>query len=270
MSADVRGWLSGCRGEAVATHHCCDRREVGRPADGRVEDGRYLAEEVGAEKAGGDDRERRRADVAAVVEVVDDAPRDAERLAGADVCRRVQRSRISAARGSETARSRKPRSISASLGGSRLRRVARAADHRASRSPIRAGVPSAASLLIGRENSSRARGEFVVGQQMLDQRLKLLVGNRDHFNRAAEGRSLSSLGRRFRPRQTHREDRRQTHGLSIIAAPKFLDVSLDELMPGTGGASFPLGPLPAQPQRGTAMIAPSAHRKPLRTVTRLG
>jgi hypothetical protein len=36
-----------------------------------------------------------------------------------------QRRRISAARGSETARSRKPRSISASLGGSRLRRVAR-------------------------------------------------------------------------------------------------------------------------------------------------
>jgi hypothetical protein len=113
--------------------------------------------------------------------------------------------------------------------------------------PAARGVPSAASLPIGRENPSRARGEFVVGQQMLDQRLKLLVGNRDHFNRVAEGRSLSSLGQRFRRRQTHREDRLQTHALSIIGAPKFLDVSLDELMPGTGGASFPLGPLEVVP-----------------------
>ena len=40
------------------THHCCDRREVGWPAGGGVEDGRSLAEEVGAESAGRDDRKR--------------------------------------------------------------------------------------------------------------------------------------------------------------------------------------------------------------------
>ncbi len=51
-----------------------------------------------------------------------------------------QRRRISAARGSETARSRKPRSISASLGGSRLRRVAR---------PRPAGATSAGVPIAG-------------------------------------------------------------------------------------------------------------------------
>ena len=58
----------------MAAHHCCDRCEVGRPAVGRVEDGRYLAEEVRAENAGGDDRERPGVHVAGVVEVVDGAP----------------------------------------------------------------------------------------------------------------------------------------------------------------------------------------------------
>ena len=38
--------------EAGATHDCSDRSEVGRPAPGSVEDGRNLAEEVGAENAG--------------------------------------------------------------------------------------------------------------------------------------------------------------------------------------------------------------------------
>ena len=52
----VAGGRSGCRGEAVATHYCCDRRKVGGPAHGSVEDGRNLAEEVRAENAGGNDR----------------------------------------------------------------------------------------------------------------------------------------------------------------------------------------------------------------------
>ena len=48
-----------------------------------------LAEVVGAEDAGGDDRERLGVDVARVVELVDGAAGDAERLAGADVDRRA-------------------------------------------------------------------------------------------------------------------------------------------------------------------------------------
>ena len=48
----------------MPTHHCCGRCEVGRPAVSRVEDGRHLAEEVRAENAGGDDRERPGVDVA--------------------------------------------------------------------------------------------------------------------------------------------------------------------------------------------------------------
>jgi hypothetical protein len=52
-----------------------------------------------------------------------------------------QRNRISAARGSDTARSRKPRSISASLGGSRLRRAARDRHSSRERGSARAAVP---------------------------------------------------------------------------------------------------------------------------------
>jgi hypothetical protein len=36
----------------VATHHCCNRRKIGLAAAGRIEDGRYLAEEVRTEDAG--------------------------------------------------------------------------------------------------------------------------------------------------------------------------------------------------------------------------
>ena len=57
----------------MATHHRCDRCEVWRPAPSRVEDGRDLAEEVGAENAGGDDRERLCVDGMGVVEVMDGA-----------------------------------------------------------------------------------------------------------------------------------------------------------------------------------------------------
>jgi hypothetical protein len=71
----------------VATHHRCDRREVGWAAGCGVEDGRDLAEVVGAEDAGGDDRERLRVDVVGVVEVMGGAAGDAERLAGGNVGR---------------------------------------------------------------------------------------------------------------------------------------------------------------------------------------
>ena len=33
----------------MAAHHCCDRREVGRPAAGRLENGRHLAVEQAGE-----------------------------------------------------------------------------------------------------------------------------------------------------------------------------------------------------------------------------
>jgi hypothetical protein len=55
-------------------------------------------------------------------------------------------SRISAARGSETARSLRPRSISASEGGSRLPRVARRAGVTPRESPRLAGVPPPCGL----------------------------------------------------------------------------------------------------------------------------
>jgi hypothetical protein len=51
-----------------------------------------------------------------------------------------QRSRISAARGSETARARKPRSMSSSEGGLRSRRVARGGRGSRRRSPELEGV----------------------------------------------------------------------------------------------------------------------------------
>src|SRR4249919_1440683 len=79
---------SGCSGEAVATHHCCDRCDVGRPAPGSVEDSCNLAEEVRAENAGGNDRQRLGVHIAGVVEVVDSAAWDQKRLAGANLGRR--------------------------------------------------------------------------------------------------------------------------------------------------------------------------------------
>ncbi len=64
---------SGCRGKAVAPHHRCDRGEVGWASGRGVEDGRNLAEVVGAEDSGCHDRQRLRIDIARVVELVDGA-----------------------------------------------------------------------------------------------------------------------------------------------------------------------------------------------------
>jgi hypothetical protein len=49
----------------VATHHSCHCREIRRTSGRGVEDGRDFAEVVGAEDAGGDDRERLGVDVTA-------------------------------------------------------------------------------------------------------------------------------------------------------------------------------------------------------------
>ena len=69
----------------MAAHYRCDRCEVGRAYCCGVEDGGDLAEVVGTEDAGGDNRERLGVDVVGVVELVDGAAGDAERLAGGDV-----------------------------------------------------------------------------------------------------------------------------------------------------------------------------------------
>ena len=53
-------WV-GARGEAVAAHHSRDCCQVGRAAGRGVEDGCDLAEVAGTEDAGGDNRERLRA-----------------------------------------------------------------------------------------------------------------------------------------------------------------------------------------------------------------
>jgi hypothetical protein len=71
----------------VAAHDLADRCEIGRAAGCGLEDGRDLAEEVGAEDTGGDDRERLGVDIAGVVEVVDGAAGDKKRFARADVGR---------------------------------------------------------------------------------------------------------------------------------------------------------------------------------------
>src|SRR6266516_1412379 len=79
---------SGCRGKAVAPHHPCDRGEVGRTSGRSVEDGRNLAEVVGAEVAGCRHRQRLRIDIARVVEPVDGATWNEKRLSGPDIDRR--------------------------------------------------------------------------------------------------------------------------------------------------------------------------------------
>ena len=71
----------------MAAHHCSDRSRVGRAAGGGIEDRGDLAEVVGAEDAGGDDRQRLRAELADVGELVDCPAGDAEHLAGADLVR---------------------------------------------------------------------------------------------------------------------------------------------------------------------------------------
>ena len=73
----------------MSAHDLAQRGEIGRAAGCGVEDGRHLAEVVRAEDAGGDDRECLRVDIAGVVELVDGATGNAERLARADVDRRA-------------------------------------------------------------------------------------------------------------------------------------------------------------------------------------
>jgi hypothetical protein len=73
----------------VAPHDLAQRGEVRWAAGRGVEDRSDLAEEVGAEDAGGDDRERPGVALAGVVEVVDGAAGDEERLARADLGRRA-------------------------------------------------------------------------------------------------------------------------------------------------------------------------------------
>ena len=73
----------------MAPHHQPDRCEVGWAARCSVENGCHLAEVVGVEDAGSDDRECPGVGIAGVVEVVDCATRDAENLAGADIGRRA-------------------------------------------------------------------------------------------------------------------------------------------------------------------------------------
>src|SRR5215218_1967904 len=80
---------SGCGGKAVAPHHRCDRGEVGWASGRSVEDGRDLAEVVGAEDSGCHDRQRLRVDIARVVELVDGAAWNEKRLSGPDVDRRA-------------------------------------------------------------------------------------------------------------------------------------------------------------------------------------
>ena len=97
-----------------------------------------------------------------------------------------QRRRISAARGSDTARSRKPRSMSASEGGSLLLRVARGADHSAARSPARTGVPPQASACLQARELLLARGlaVYLIGEHARQQNVKLLVRQRCKLQQA--------------------------------------------------------------------------------------
>jgi hypothetical protein len=69
---------------AVAVHHRCHRRQVGRASGRDVKDGPDLTEVPGAEDAGGDDREGLRVHAVGVVEAVDGPAGNDERFAGAD------------------------------------------------------------------------------------------------------------------------------------------------------------------------------------------
>ena len=64
----------------MSAHDLAQRGEIRWAAGCGVEDGRDLAEVVGAEDSWGDDRERIRVDVAGVVELVEGAAGDAERV----------------------------------------------------------------------------------------------------------------------------------------------------------------------------------------------
>src|SRR5262245_66622431 len=72
----LRGSASRRAREPVPAHDLAQRGEIGRAVSRRVEDGRDLAEVVGAENAWSDDRERLRVHVLCVVELVDRAPRN--------------------------------------------------------------------------------------------------------------------------------------------------------------------------------------------------
>jgi len=75
---------SGGRGQAVAAHDFADGCGVGWGAGrGGLEDGGDLAEEVGAEEAGGDDGEGLCRGGVEVFEAVDDSARDEDGMAGA-------------------------------------------------------------------------------------------------------------------------------------------------------------------------------------------
>src|ERR1041385_5079180 len=77
--------LIGRRGEPVAPHDGRDRDQVGRTAGSGRDHRPHLSEVVGTEDAGGDDGERHRVDVVEIVEAVDNAPADADRLARTDL-----------------------------------------------------------------------------------------------------------------------------------------------------------------------------------------
>src|SRR5215208_5102513 len=77
--------LSRCGGEPVAAHRFAERGQIGRAAGRGGEDLGDVAEVGGSEYAGGRDREELRVDAAAILEPVDLAAPDADRLARAEL-----------------------------------------------------------------------------------------------------------------------------------------------------------------------------------------
>ena len=116
-----------------------------------------------------------------------------------------QRRRISAARGSETARSRKPRSISASEGGSLLLRVARD-----SRNPHAAGLQAARGCHPPRQ-IRHACSDGVRGacEQAPNQRVKLLLRQHCKLQQAGVQPLQLTFGHRVEGRRSQRAPRRE-------------------------------------------------------------
>src|SRR5437660_399061 len=81
--------MSWCGSDAVPAHHVSDGGEVRRAAGRSVEHRGDLSEVVSAEDPGRDDRECSCVDLAPVVEAMDCAAGDAERLAGGELRRRA-------------------------------------------------------------------------------------------------------------------------------------------------------------------------------------